>query len=249
MSQKIAVVDIDGTLVPESNRLRAQAEAVMPFFQTTDTQEFVYRFFEVNDYVAKHEPDHKNDIPYYMDCLAKKYEVQLNSEQVELATTAWQKAYDESNAEIVAFPGASEFMKTLKDRGYEVIVASGNSRESRERMLSETGLGQYVDGLLAAKETGFQKQQAEFWEVLYERFPYLGTAEHIVMVGNQLNDDALHPSRLGMKVFIVKWPGELDKVRFGADSAVSIEAIQGAREKITMTAESLQELLTHPQLQ
>ncbi len=249
MSKKIAVVDIDGTLVPESNRLRAQAEAVMSFFATTDVQEFVYRFFEVNDYVAKHEPDHKNDIPYYMQCLAAKYEVDISPEQIAEAARVWQRAYDEANAEVVAFPGATEFMQALKIRGYEVIIASGNSRDSRERILKETGLDEYVDELLAAKETGFQKQQAEFWDELYKRFPQLETAEHKVMIGNQYNDDALHPTRLGFKVFIVKWPGELDKVRFGADSAVSIDAIQGAREKITMTAESLQELLTHPDLQ
>jgi FMN phosphatase YigB (HAD superfamily) len=142
-----------------------------------------------------------------------------------------------------------EFLQTLKARGYEIIVASGGSRESREHILRETGLVAYVDGLLAAKETGFQKQQAEFWDVLYERFPQLETAEHKVMIGNQLNDDALHPSRLGFAVFMVKWPGELDKVRFGADSAVSGDAIVAASEKIVMTGESLQVLLAHPQLQ
>lgn len=249
MSKKIAIVDIDGTLVPESARLRAQAEAAMPFFGVTDMQEFVYRFFEVNDWVASHKPDRKNDTPFYMSSLAEKYDVALTNEQITAAASAWVEAYRTADTEPKAFAEAVEFLTTLKLRGYEIIAASGGSRESRMALLEKTGLASHLDGLLAAGETGFQKQQAEFWDVLYERFPQLNHADHIVMVGNQLNDDALHPSRLGMKVFIVKWPGELDKVRFGTDSATSAETIKEALEKIMMTGQSLQELLTHPELQ
>lgn len=249
MSKKIAIVDIDGTLIPESKRLYAQASAALPFFNTNDVQEFVYRFFEVNDYVVKNEPEHKNDIPYYMERLALKYDVTLSPADCEAVTAAWEAAYRESNTEAEAFPGAAEFLSTLKARGYELIFASGNTRESRLELLEKTELLSFVDGLLAAKETGFQKQQSEFWDELQARFPQLETADHVVMIGNQLNDDALHPTRLGYKVFIVKWPGELDKVRFGADSAVSKEMIDEAQEQVVMTAPSLRAFLDHPDLQ
>ncbi len=248
MSNKIAVVDVDGTLVPESHRLRAQAEAIAPVFGN-DLQEIVYRFFEVNDWVAKNNPERKNDVSYYMELLAEKYELRLSPEEITSLATNWTHSYVDSNQEIMAFPHADRFLQTLKARGFKIIVASGNSRESREHILQKTNLAQYIDGLLAAKETGFQKQQAEFWDVLKGRFPELKTADSVVMIGNQLNDDALYPSRFGWKVFLVHWPGELDKVRCGTDSAISREHIKTASESLTMEASSLIDFLVHPGLQ
>lgn len=241
---KIAIVDLDGTLVPESARLRAQATAVLPYFETLDIQEFIYRFFAVNDWVAAHAPTQKNHLPYYFTRLAEQYAVSLPPPTVSAVTALWQQAYD--TAPVRPFPDAVHFLATLKARGYQVIVASGGTRSSREQLLTETALAPYVDGLLAAAETGFQKQQAEFWDELINRFPVLQSEAHIVMVGNQWNDDGLHPHRLGYKVFMVRWPGELEKVR-GERGEVWPTA--GVPADTALVGASLTELLSQPELQ
>lgn len=245
---KLAVVDIDGTLVPESARLRAQVEAVLPYFGPIAVQEFVYRFFAVNDAVAKHEPAQKNNLPYYFKRLAAEAGVVLSDAMVATVVAAWEGA-SVTPATTTAFPDARYFLETLKARGFTIVVASGGSRESRVALLEDTGLAPFVDGVLASNDTGFQKQEAGFWEMLETRFPSVLTASSVVMVGNQWNDDVIHPVRLGYTVFLVQYPGELEKVRFSAESVVSLESVKAAQAQVAMVGESLTALLSHPALQ
>lgn len=79
------------------------------------------------------------------------------------------------------FPGALETLLTLKERGFEVAVATGKSRRGLDRVLGVLGLEDVFDATRCADETTSKPDPLMLRELMNERAI---TPERVLMVGD-----------------------------------------------------------------
>ena len=215
--QKIThiIFDLDGTLIDESARLDAQATAVSDTFGDSleEKQRVIDAFFAANDaaqaYLENDQSEYKGNIPWYMEEMGKLLGVKLSEEDTENLAEAWTKAYEESQEAVELFQDVIPTLQTLKDSGYTLILASGNTEETRRALLENVGIDDYFSAIYAATDVGYQKQDLRFWEAVLEQLDI--KPESAIVVGNQLNDDIMHPQTLGMATVLVERPDMLKK--------------------------------------
>lgn len=73
--------------------------------------------------------------------------------QHEQLMSAYKRHYQSSKIATPLFVGAKAVMQSLKARGYKVAIATGKGRPGLDRLLRETGLGEYVDLSRSSDET------------------------------------------------------------------------------------------------
>lgn len=209
----LVIFDVDGTLIEESSRLRAQAEAVAEHFGSTPErlQAVVYAFFAVHNHMVQCGSTMRNNIPEYLYQMGERLRCPLTRDEAEVLAGRWTKAYEESHDEPVLFPDVVPCLRALKEHGCRLIVASGNTVATRVAILERTGIKDYFDAIYAAQDVGFQKQNKEFWNHLLKAEGYT-SYDPVIVVGNQLNDDILQPINLGLKAFLIDRPSELKKM-------------------------------------
>lgn len=229
------IFDLDGTLVRESPSLWEQTSAVAPLFgdSVADRQAVVTAFFACNDFVTTHLPERKHDIPFYLSYVGRSLGKPLTPESAATAATAWTAAHRKIIAEPELFPDTVATLSELSARGFRLVVASGGSQESREAILVQTGIRDFFSHVFASREVGYQKQEVQFWEEVLPRVGWTAGAPGIV-VGNQVNDDIVHPLHFGLPAVLIEYPEPLKKVSRLPSVAP------------TATYASLSEMLAHP---
>ncbi len=220
----LVIFDIDGTLIEESSRLRAQAEAVAEHFGGAPErlQAVVYAFFAVHDHMVQSGSTLQNNIPEYLYQMGERLGCPLTHNEAEVLAEQWTKAYEASHNEPVLFPDVVPCLRALQEHGCRLIIASGNTVATRVALLERTGIRDYFSTIYAAQDVGFQKQDKEFWSYLLKAEGYTSD-DTVMVVGNQPNDDILQPINLGLKAFLITRPTELKK--FSQDYHVAPTAI------------------------
>lgn len=83
------------------------------------------------------------------------------------------------------FPGAEDTLRTLKDRGYLLAVATGKSRRGLDRVLEKTGLKSVFDVTRCGEESGSKPHPG----MLIELISVLGvTSTESLMIGDTTHD-------------------------------------------------------------
>lgn len=212
---KCVIFDIDGTLIDEAHRLEVQTDSVAKWFgdSSEEKQSVIDEFFAVNDraQVLKNQgqPQFKNNIPWYMQEIGHKLGVNVSEEEAKIMAEKWSSAYDDSHENPQLFPDVVDVLQALREKGVEMLVASGNTEKTRKIILSQTGIEDYFEAIYTAIDIGFQKQDVRFWQVVLREINY--APGEIVVVGNQINDDVVHPQSLGLTTVLVNRPGVLRK--------------------------------------
>ena len=211
--KKIAIFDIDGTLIVESHRLRAQAESVSGTFgsSSAELQAVIYAFFSVNDYMATTKPEMKHNIPVYMEMIGDKIGIPITPGKAEELAVVWTKAYNDSHNIPELFPDVVECLRTLSERGFALVVASGSTLESRQVILQTTRINHFFSRIFATTDVGFQKQDIRFWQTVVHELD-LNEDDQVAVIGNQLNDDIQNPIVLGFSAFLINRPDEFKKI-------------------------------------
>ncbi len=203
------IFDLDGTLTKQSVIFQKQAQAVADKFGTgaKREQEIIEAFYYAHDKAVANFPEHRSDITWYMQEMSLMLGVSISSSKAKEMAQKWVSAHKSAMESPVIFDDVLENLKRLKNFGCALYLASGNTIENRQNILNQLSIASYFDKIFAAQTVGFQKQDKRFWEaVLLElKIP----AEQITVVGNQLNDDILHPKTLGMKTVLIKRESEL----------------------------------------
>ena len=197
------IVDLDGTLIDESLRLEAQAKAVSEKFGSSheSIQAVIDAFFVANDRAVIEGGENKNNIPQYMKWIAESLNISITDEESKTLASAWMRAYKESLATPYVFSDTFPFLEGAQERGYELILATGGTIEEKKYCIDKAGISDFVKKIYTSAEVGFQKQDKRFWEFILAELHV--PAEQILVVGNQINDDILWPSQLGMKTVLV----------------------------------------------
>ena len=211
------VFDIDGTLVDESESLMAQTGAVAWKFggSHTERQAVVNAFFAANDRAVLEGGADKNNIPKYMEWIGETLSLPVSEDEVQKLAIDWKEAFSKNFKTPTFFDDSVPCLKTLSAAGYRIIAASGGEGEKKQGLLREAGLMEFFSTVYGASDVGFQKQDVRFWQKLVEYESLI--PENVVVIGNQINDDIMHPKSLGMHTVFVKREGVLTK-NFGPDN-------------------------------
>ncbi|NMH63717.1 HAD-IA family hydrolase [Shewanella sp. SHSM-M6] len=125
------------------------------------------------------------------------------------------------------FEGSRDLLVQLKARGYRLAIATGKGRQGLERVLQETGLGEYFDASRCADEAESKPHPQMLQQLLHQL--RLGP-EQAIMVGDSVHD-----------LFMAKHAGmDAIGVSYGAHSAAQL---RGAGPKAII--DSAGELLAH----
>lgn len=205
------IFDIDGTLVDESARLLAQARAVAGTFGSShqDMQSTIDAFFAANDRAVREGGLYKNDIAQYMLWMGEMRGASVDGSKARSLAVAWNRAYEASHEAPLLFPDVIPCLTALKEKGIQLIAASGGTAAKKEKLLSDTGVREYFSQVFGADDVGFQKQDVRFWETILPQID--AEPENIMVVGNQINDDIMHPQALGASTVLITRPEILKK--------------------------------------
>ena len=233
--RKIVIFDIDGTLVVESSRLRTQAQSVSAKFGASpaELQAVIYAFFSINDYASTTMLEIKHNIPVYMEMMGEKLQIPVSSTEAAELAVAWSTAYTDSHKAPELFQDVLPCLDTLRDRGFELVVASGSTLKSRQSLLDTTGTAHFFSRIFAAIDVGYQKQDIRFWQCVLDELK-VGAGDQVSVIGNQLNDDIFNPIALGLSAFLIDRPSEFKKI---LEEPVVVP---------TATLPTLSELVRHP---
>lgn len=205
------VFDIDGTLIDESEALEVQTSAVAWKFGESqeEHQRVVDAFFAANNRAVAEGGKHKNDITKYMVWMGETLGIPVSDAEAERLADDWQEAFRGMFQTPQVFPDSVPCLEALRAKGLTLIAASGGTVEKKQALLKQANLAEYFENIFAATDIGFQKQDIRFWQQLLKELNV--PAENIMVIGNQINDDIMHPKALGMKTVLVHRPGLLRK--------------------------------------
>jgi HAD superfamily hydrolase (TIGR01509 family) len=83
---------------------------------------------------------------------------------------------------LTAFPNAAELVSTLRDRGFDLAVASSAKREELDQLLSVTGLSALIDKKTAGDEVDESKPEPDVVLAALKRLK--APAAQAVMIGD-----------------------------------------------------------------
>lgn len=72
-------------------------------------------------------------------------------------------AYSRYEKDLVLKPGAAELIKTLKNMGYHLVVATANEYDMVKKCLERNDIMQYMDGLVTCTMVGYSKQKPDVY--------------------------------------------------------------------------------------
>jgi FMN phosphatase YigB (HAD superfamily) len=169
-------------------------------------QAIIDAFYAAHDDAVANYPSHRGDLPWYMKHMANTLGAELTDGEAADLAQAWSAAHGSAMASQALYPDVLENLQRLKTAGAKLYLASGNTKENRAAILRSVGIDQLFSDIFAAGTIGHQKQRCEFWNVVLQLVDV--PAASITVVGNQLNDDILHPQVLGMQTILIKRPEE-----------------------------------------
>ena len=99
------------------------------------------------------------------------------------------------------FRGVKTMLRELKKQGRVYLVSNAQSCFTIDE-LKTTGLYPLFDGILISSDVGVKKPFPDIFRIAFDRFGI--RAEDSIYIGNDLRDDILGASRVGMKSLYIK---------------------------------------------
>ena len=101
------------------------------------------------------------------------------------------------------FPGVAEMLRALREVGRVYLVSNAQSCFTLDELRS-TELYDLFDGILISSDAGVKKPCGKIFEIAFEKFGI--TAEDSIYVGNDMRDDILGASSVGMRTLYIHTP-------------------------------------------
>lgn len=107
-----------------------------------------------------------------------------------------------SRQKLRLFPYIVEILEGLRERGAGVYLVSNAQSCFTRAELDELGITELFDGILISSEAGVKKPCREIFDIAFERFNLV--ASNCFYVGNDLHDDVLGASSIGLKTVYIE---------------------------------------------
>ena len=136
------------------------------------------------------------DLPFepVMAQLFRDKGVEENAE--ELGTNASQLFRIASTEYIRLYPGVTDALKALREKGYRLWLLSNAQRVFTAYELNHLGLAPYFDGIYLSSDFGCRKPDIRFFSALLEE--QLLQKENCLMIGNDLATDIAGAKNAGL---------------------------------------------------
>lgn len=154
----------------------------------------------------------------------------MTEEQAEKACEIYRRIFPETAIPCInTFPGIPEFLKSLKDRGFRLAIATSRSHHSLDILTEKLGIRDFFEGLYGAEDIVRHKPAPDLALHILKEFKL--NASDALVVGDATYD-LLMGKGAGCKVCGVTWGNQ------------SIEELQSADpEYIVSTLEELSEII------
>lgn len=107
-----------------------------------------------------------------------------------------------SMVRLSAFDGACDMLREIKAAGGRVYLLSNAQSCFTIDELRTTGLYDLFDGILISSDAGVKKPYKRVFDIAFDRFGI--NAENSIYVGNDMRDDILGASSVGMKTVYIE---------------------------------------------
>jgi phosphoglycolate phosphatase len=109
----------------------------------------------------------------------------LDDSQIPALAERYRHHYLGRDHELVLFDGVREMLVELKERGYQLAVATGKTRAGLNRALASCGVGHLFDATRCADESLSKPHPAMLLELMHQRGVKAGVT---IMIGDTTHD-------------------------------------------------------------
>ncbi len=81
----------------------------------------------------------------------------------QITSEIMEMAYSRYENDLILKPGAAELIKSLKNMGYHIVVATANEYDMVKKCLERNNIMQYMDGLVTCTMVGCSKQRPDVY--------------------------------------------------------------------------------------
>lgn len=137
--------------------------------------------------------------------LLSVFEKMLEKRNVDISVAA-SLAFEFRRLSMVrlkTFDGVENMLKELKKQGRVYLVSNAQSCFTIDE-LKTTGLYDLFDGIVISSDVGVKKPFPDIFRLAFEKFGI--TPEESIYIGNDMRDDILGASRVGMKTMYIETP-------------------------------------------
>lgn len=213
--KKIILFDLDGTLTESGEGITKSVQYAL-------------------EKMEKPEPDLQKLRVFVGPPLTEQFMAyaDMSRDEAEQAVVYYRERYSVTGIfENRPYPGIPEMLKTLKERGFLLAVASSKNQESVDRVLDYFSLKEYFDEAVGSLADGRRSRKSDVIEEVLRRFDKSNDREDVFMVGDKEHD-----------IFGAKEAGiPCVAVAYGYGTVEELEAAKPL--KIVHTVEELKEYL------
>ncbi|WP_339102765.1 HAD family hydrolase [Haloterrigena salinisoli] len=228
MTVNAVLFDLDNTFYPYPPCHRAGSDAALEtardrgYDVDRDSFEALYRDGrrEVKRELSGTAATH-NRFCYFKRALERRVGEPRPADALALGEAYWEAYVDA----IALFPGVTETLETLRERGIDVGVVTNLTTRVQLEKLAALGLEESIDLLLTSEETGREKPGSVMFTLPLSR---LGSRpSEAVMVGDDIEADVAGANAVGLET--VLFDPDLDTESDG-DPAGGVDPLAGDRE-------------------
>ncbi len=148
----------------------------------------------------------------------------IRPEQAEEALVLYRKFYVAQGwLENAVYPGMAQVLKTLKEHGCRVYIATSKPERMAQHILEHFGLAQYFDLICGATEDGSRDCKEDVIRYLLEQIPH---DDSMIMVGDT-HYDVQGAAAFGIQTVGVDWGyGESEDMRKAGAVEIAKDAAQ-----------------------
>jgi HAD superfamily hydrolase (TIGR01549 family) len=181
---EFVLVDCDGTLHDNRQRLRLQGEAVASTLGLS-TEEAIRRYFQAHDRIHRSFPGRHDDTAFHFRLMME--DLHVSSPPAQELARVWQDAYDSYQDQPVPFSDAPPFLEELQRQGKHLALTSGSTESERRRFLRRLDMERYFEKVYAANSVGAQKRDPQFYAHVLADLGVRG--DWVAAIGDSLRDD------------------------------------------------------------
>lgn len=93
--------------------------------------------------------------------------------------------------------GALEILKYLKEKNYNIIIATNGPSDALPAKLEKLGFTNFIDKTMAADECGYMKPNPRFYEALFDKINN-HNKEEILFIGDEIEKDIKGGNNFGI---------------------------------------------------
>jgi FMN phosphatase YigB (HAD superfamily) len=202
---KYLLVDCDGVLHDNRERLERQAMAIQKYYGNKSREEILDGYFTVHQEIHDHDLASHDNLAKHFARLGKKFEINFKPADAAEQARLWQQAYDVYNDNPKIYDDVPEFLAQAMDLGLQLALVSGSTRAEREKLLAAMGLDKFFNHIFAANSVGYQKKNIKFYESILKELKISG--RQAAIIGDNYEDD-ISAGQLAIKTILLSRSGE-----------------------------------------